>query len=296
MSKVKVHLQVQYMNVFNYYKLPVLNVVISGAADVEIIEERYGYGNSYGHRHYRNIYKADEQYMSQVINLLGRTTMPPGRLVYPFQCPLPMDNLPCTYQAQYGNINYQVSAHLGTFSEMDIREAVPILVGPMLDLNRISLIGYEPAEYTDAIEVGGGCCTRGKAIRLQISVPKRHFIPGEILRFTVVVDNKSNRVLNGTAMRLVLTVTCSAQGTDRRHETNVIAMAGPDIKANSVTVWEVNDFMVPTGLLPSFLGGCNIIRAEYSLQVIIKVQVALNNFIYEVIIKSINLTVQCDWK
>jgi len=253
-----------------YSGLPVLNVVVSGKADVEIVVQTHGTNLGAGYTHY---YRETETYLNAVIPLLGKTNLS-GRLVFPFDCPLPTDHLPCTFGNIYGAISYKVTAHWGTFTENDIRKEVPFIVAPFLDLNRTSLLGYiEPSLNTDAVDVGGGCFSSGKITKLEVYFPKRYFIPGEFIRFTVIIKNGNDGWVRNSTMKLVLDTASSAEGMDRSNETTLEEMYGPDVKPKSEAVWEVNDFMVPVtqhpyGVIPTGLGGgCGLFRANYYLRV-----------------------------
>jgi len=213
--------------------------------------------------------------LSGTLTLLGPCILQTGRVVFPFQYSLPTEALPCTFVASHGRIHYEILAQLHTpLFNYDIREGISFIIGPLLDLNKINLHNFPPAHYVDEKQVGGCCgCGGNDKIKLQIIVPKRHFVPGEFIRFTVILDNHAGTDLLSGRMSLVMTILCAAQGRVRQDETVHAQLMGPAVPKNASQTWIVDDMWIPVltpvGLPPTGLGGCSIIDVQYGLRVFI---------------------------
>lgn len=83
-------------------------------------------------------YSRDVQTKTHYNNFLGGDDdeLPPGKYVYPFSFLLP-DNLPSTYDSEYGYIRYKIEAVVNRPWKFDYECDIFIIVVSPIDLNKI---------------------------------------------------------------------------------------------------------------------------------------------------------------
>jgi len=225
----------------------------------------------------------NETYFTSAIPLLGQSIIPKGNTKFPFEYSLPTSNLPCSIETPNGNVSYRVAVHAKSpenvnddYPEKDLRSSIHFIVGPLLDLNRYPrLADFTTITHFEEVQIiAGKCCSCSDSnyVKVHIIVPKRVFIPGELVRFGMQIQNSSERDLECGTMQLVLAINCISRGRRADAEHILAEIKGPAVNARCTQNWEVDNLMIPAtgplGLPPTGLGGgCNVVDADYGLKV-----------------------------
>jgi len=206
-----------------------------------------------------------------------KLTLPSGTFTYPFNFPLPA-NLPSSFNSSIGRITYSITARIKRpWYKFDIKDTKIISVIGLLDLN------YPGLPIVNGISMYNGfflekskticclCCSSGP-VKMEITLPKIIYVPGEDLKFTVEMANYSSRNVSETLCSLFQVATFFAEGHQKEIEVCVKSINGPRASRGSEETWTessmTNPLRVPP-LLPSGLAGqVTIIDVQYILRVI----------------------------
>ena len=102
-------------------------------------------------------------------------------------------------------------------------------------------------------------------------MPKLGFIPGEILAFQAIIDNRSSYTVAKVVFQFIQDITLSAKNKTRRFQKTITEAIYPNmIKGNKYEVWNGALLTVPIISCPSSNGLSSIIDINYS--VVLKVK------------------------
>jgi hypothetical protein len=97
-------------------------------------------------------------------------------------------------------------------------------------------------------------------------VPKQGFVPGEVIRFRVELNNGSGRDVTKMEVCLMQNFLFHAQGDSKKANRKVAVVLYPgQINANSTLLWDDGAIVIPPPLCSSFNGICRIIQLNYSI-------------------------------
>jgi len=135
-------------------------------------------------------------------NLVSKRTIMITRGVvhrYPFLLKLPRD-LPPTFSGTYGYISYKLVVFIRKpFREMYIGASKSLKIAPVLDLNDQACQFQMPVQEERRLRLGpeAGEGNIGRKVILKVNLEKLAFVPDQLIRFTVGVDNRSSLSLKG---------------------------------------------------------------------------------------------------
>lgn len=215
-------------------------------------------------------YEGEEQYIDTIQYLVGNNfgelTLAPGSYSYDFQCYLP-PNLPSTFDYdESGYVEYSVTIHVVTPSE--IKEACNVtfnVIAP-LDLN-MHPRSKDPIHLQ--LEEMYSCCLCGSGpLTVDIKLPYTGYCPGQKMPIELTCENKSNIEIQKVNFFLNKQVTLHSQQpkSDYEFPSDVVSdvSRGP-VPCDATRRWTV-DLDVPS-LDPSNLLNCKLIDIFYKLEV-----------------------------
>lgn len=228
------------------------------------------YSDNYSTTHYSE----HEKYLNLNKILVGRPGgnlyLEEGEHSYPFEFHLP-ENLPSSFEHHIGQIRYSIRGIIETsqFFSGDKCTIKPFAVKNSIDLNKLSPSLREPMEVYDSKNV---IFSLGGQIQARLRVEKCCFVPGETIRFTASINNRSNRRVIRTSVKLVQDL--SFFGTYKfifknsltKHDYRDVAriVINKEIEAHeSQEVFTFEPLVIPP-VIPS-QNSSNIIRINYLL-------------------------------
>lgn len=124
-----------------------------------------------------------------------------GNYTYPFQIDLP-NNIPSSFEHTFGKIRYSLQGTIDIPWAFDKHTVKTITVISNLDLNQLSPTLRQPYGLSETKILCCGCCA-SDPITATFNVLKCGFVPGESLIYNISIDNKSNRDVIETTIKLV---------------------------------------------------------------------------------------------
>jgi len=233
----------------------------------------------------RDLYSDEEPIISETKILEPTKKLKAGGYIYAFQFVLP-HGIPCTFEHINGQINYEIVAELKTFGlySSDLRTEIPLIVHPNVDLNQMNLSDYGDYDmcFDCRLDNTSICpCVSSKAeiLRLSLTLPKRFFTMGELIEFSIKIDNATRKPVSYLQLELFKTFTFSGVASFTQvpfQELSVdkacAEVVGPIIPPRSLFTWDDTQdaFLFPVQPEPEAtgLGGsCRIIDLQYFLHV-----------------------------
>ncbi|CAD6199616.1 unnamed protein product [Caenorhabditis auriculariae] len=208
-------------------------------------------------------------------------TLLPGNYNFPFSFVLPL-NCPPSYEGLYGYIRYRVKVELDRPWRFDKTANKCFSVIPTFDLNSIPQARF--ASITSDSKETGALFRRGR-VSMNVQVPKTGFVPGEILRLYVSINNESSKPVTSLRAKLIQrtnyvayrnsfgghsTVHTIVKGShEHRCEDKTVAKCELKINSSPKNAFQqAVDLRIPA-VVPSF-NVCPIISVDYEL--IVKVE------------------------
>ncbi|XP_068085936.1 arrestin domain-containing protein 2 [Anabrus simplex] len=247
-----------------------IEVRFRGRAEVEWKESRTVRDSNGKSRTVWETYSACESYFENRKYLVGSEqgdmALPVGNHAFPFILTLP-NNLPSSFEGQYGNVRYTVKATMKRPWKFDHDAKAAFTVLSQLDLNSERNI-QEPYKAVKEKFLCCCCCKSGP-ITLIATVPVTGFVPGQDIPIFLEVDNtNTDVVISNIICKLKKTVWFSARhlGHDKVRKTE-----------DKVASVETNEMVGLTGcgnwtlklkvpsVPASYLKHCNIIDIKYEL-------------------------------
>ncbi|KRZ52897.1 Glycoprotein 3-alpha-L-fucosyltransferase A [Trichinella nativa] len=206
----------------------------------------------------------DTQYVDQYEGRL----VPGGCHRIPFAFRLP-DHVPSSYEGLYGHVRYDCTAVLSRAWKLDLvcRKAFRVVAAE--DLNTIPDIG-RPLKFRETQEIFC-CCFRRGSLGLDVHLPKRGYVPGELLDASCEIVNNSTKTVD-------LVIVTLKQHVSFRGKTALLSHAGVKQVSKDVTQLEWTtaiapgaanrfnfQFVVPA--VPPRMLSCGIIDIHYLLKI-----------------------------
>ena len=190
-------------------------------------------------------------------------SLPPGESSYPFSFQLPT-TIPSSFEHSIGRVWYKVKAMISrSHSHKSFNCKVHFSVTNSLDLNFEAGID-KPRSVNGHKHFGCFCCNSGP-LSAVIRLNKVGFLPGESIKVSAEIDNKSARQVKGSCARIIQKLTFR---TANKTKTDIKILAEASrgvIPAGGEDQW--SDVQIPVPHVPpSQLPYCKIIDIEYSLQ------------------------------
>ena len=177
-----------------------------------------------------------------------------GQTKLPFQFLLPFD-LPSSLTHKNAEIKYTLEATIKRpWAIRDQKVKMIINISSSLDMNIFPAL-KEPVMVKNT--------NSSQPIDISISMPKRGFIPGELLNLIVFIENKSKLNISSVAFFLTQVITCYSQAGSHSFWNIIVREVIPK-KIDAKTFQKLNlNIPIPCDICPSKNGNCSIISIFY---------------------------------
>jgi len=211
-------------------------------------------------------HRSNEIYVNHRVYLVGdgnnSMQITAGDYEYPFRLQLP-ENIPSSFVGEYGRIVYNIKAVVDRPWRFDHETVAFFTVDGIYDLNR-EPSASSPRSLSDHKMLGFLCCQSGP-VSATIQTDRSGYVPGERIYLQATADNKADRVMNKTTVKLIQTITFHAGGRTKVCETTVLEATKGSIPAGESDSWHDTALKIPV-LPPSELPHCNNIHIRYIIE------------------------------
>jgi hypothetical protein len=196
----------------------------------------------------------------------GDVTIQPGTTYYPFHFTLPTD-LPSSFNGSVGKVVYLVTALMKrSWYTCDVKATLQFTVNGVLDLNKNPEAQLPLSAARDKYVCC--CCCKSGPIGFKLNLPRRGFVPGEIVPFIAEMTNMSRRKVKGVTASIVQTVQYHAGGRTKANEFTIVMSQFGELAEGQSETWMKREGLRITPVPPTGLaGGCRIIDVQYELNV-----------------------------
>ncbi|XP_077989239.1 arrestin domain-containing protein 4-like [Glandiceps talaboti] len=219
-----------------------------------------------------------------------------GEHKFPFQLRLPPNDLPCSFEGDYGYVRYFASCVLQRprATDIDTRNGFTIL-GLPVDLNTITDVQV-PME-TELVKQVSCCFVRSGRVAMTASINRRGYTPGDRIAINLDLENNTNRKVTCVKATLVQEVMYQAKrgGSGRTKKRRTVQTAkglnSPGCKANERLRWNGKTLTVPP-VPPTGLEGCPFIDIQYfvKLRALVKGESRSLDVSFSVVVGTVPIT------
>ncbi|XP_011504212.1 PREDICTED: arrestin domain-containing protein 3 [Ceratosolen solmsi marchali] len=251
-------------------KIKAIQLRVKGEADTYWSTDRQELNNDGRYRTETDVVTAHEEYFKAQFYILGSSSgeqieLPSGTHSFPFNYVLP-PNLPSSFESDFGRIRYTMKAILDRPWKFDHETKVAFTVISHLDLNQ-QPNASEPVLLEKNKTFCCLCCGT-PPLSVNISLPVRGYVPGQMIPIKVNVENQSGVTVETLKLVLekIVTYTATTPHSEKKVVENTVAEVskGP-VGGNETTSYE-QTVKVPS-IPPSNLNNCGIIDLEYKLKI-----------------------------
>ena len=265
------------------YKAQALKLKFGGKEHVHWSEIRYHkYGTGENRRTDRETvyYVGNETLFQNEIILAGNGdddfTLPPDRYEYPFRFQLP-PQLPATFSSSFGSISYQLDVIIKrSWYKANDKASKALVVCGIYDLNQNG-DASQPGEAIGNKTVCCLCWASGPIVAV-IDIPRKGFVPGDVIPVQVEIQNNSTRDILEIKLALVQVVVHTAgshYGKSSRTLNNQVATASRDgVQPGQSDTWR-GDLLTVPHVQPTTTGK-HIIDVWYHLYLEVRIAKARN--------------------
>ncbi|XP_069039375.1 arrestin domain-containing protein 1 [Lepisosteus oculatus] len=207
----------------------------------------------------------EEQYFNSTLSVANKGTLAAGAHSFPFQFPIP-GLAPTSFEGPFGKILYRVRAVIDTprFAK-DYKAEKPFYLLNLLNLNEVPDI--EKPSLAVATKKFTYLLVKTGTVMLKARSDLRGYAPGQVIKLTAEVHNKSGKDTSCVLASLIQKVTYKTKRTifDLR---TIAEVEGAGVKAGKHAEWKEQIIVPP--LPQSAVPGCSLIQIDYFLQVSLK--------------------------
>ncbi|XP_037340751.1 arrestin domain-containing protein 1b [Pungitius pungitius] len=207
----------------------------------------------------------EEQYFNRTVSVADRGTLAPGEYTFPFQFLIPVA-APTSFEGPFGKIIYRVRVNIDTprFSK-DYKAQKPFYLLNMLNLNEVTDI--EHPNDTATTKKFSYLLVKTGTLMLKAGSDLRGYIPGQVIKLSTEIHNKSGKDTGCVLASLIQKVTYKTKRPvfDLR---TIAEVEGAGVKAGKHAEWREQIIVPP--LPQSALDGCSLIDIDYFIQVSLK--------------------------
>lgn len=228
----------------------------------------------------KEIHTGSERYVDQRVVLFNPAqyqTMEPGEYSYHFTTVLP-SSLPETFESRAGNVTYYCKASVKTNPSMALfhkdkyKEKVPFTVHANVPVNLLDSLSEIPTvSITD--ELPWGCCIciciRTGKLTTSLNLNKKVYVPGENIIINAEINNQTSEALDFLEATLKQKITYIGTSSEKYEINDGICKTScsDTLTPHAIFLWRNAVMKLPKSLPATDLGGCNIIKVEYTLEV-----------------------------
>ncbi|CAL1569636.1 unnamed protein product [Knipowitschia caucasica] len=207
----------------------------------------------------------EEQYFNSTLSVADKGTLSPGEHTFPFQFLIPAA-VPTSFEGPFGKIFYRVKAAIDTprFSK-DYKAQRQFYLLNMLNLNIVPAIQHP--SYAVVTKKFTYMLVKTGTLMLKVHSDLRGYIPGQVIRLSTEIHNKSGKDTGCVLASLIQKVTYRSKRPVMDLRT-IAEVEGAGVKAGKHAEWREQIIVPP--LPQSALAGCSLIHIEYFIQVSLK--------------------------
>ncbi|KAL7854096.1 hypothetical protein AOLI_G00209400 [Acnodon oligacanthus] len=207
----------------------------------------------------------EEQYVSSMLSVADKGTLPPGEHTFSFQFLIPA-HAPTSFEGPFGKIIYRVRAVIDTprFSK-DYKTQRPFYLLNMLNLNEVPDI--QQPSFAVTTKKFTYLLVKTGTLMLKARSDLRGYTSGQIIKLSTEIHNKSGKDTGCVIASLIQKVTYKTKRPmfDLR---TIAEVEGAGVKAGKHAEWREQIIVPP--LPQSGLAGCSLIDIDYFIQVSLK--------------------------
>ncbi|XP_036791573.1 arrestin domain-containing protein 1 isoform X2 [Oncorhynchus mykiss] len=204
----------------------------------------------------------EEQYFSSTLSVADKGTLKQGDHIFPFKFLIPA-SIPTSFEGNYGKIMYRVRAFIDTsrFSK-DYKTEKPFYLLSLLNLNDVPDIhGPSSSSVTKTFTYLLGAKTGTVVLKAQSDM--KGYTPGQVIKLTTEIDNRSGKTTGTVVARLIQKVTYQTKKPTIDLRT-LVQVEGTGVKADKQAEWKEQIIVPP--LRQSSMADCGLINMEYFIQ------------------------------
>ncbi|XP_020345295.1 arrestin domain-containing protein 1-like [Oncorhynchus kisutch] len=208
----------------------------------------------------------EEQYFSSTLSVADKGTLKQGDHSFPFKFLIPA-SIPTSFEGNYGKIMYRVRAFIDTsrFSK-DYKTEKPFYLLSLLNLNEVPDIhGPSSSSITKTFTYLLGVKTGTVVLKAQSDM--KGYTPGQVIKLTTEIDNRSGKTTGTVVARLIQKVTYQTKKPTIDLRT-LVQVEGTGVKADKQAEWKEQIIVPP--LRQSSMADCGLINMEYFIQISLK--------------------------
>ncbi|XP_028664678.1 arrestin domain-containing protein 1a isoform X2 [Erpetoichthys calabaricus] len=230
----------------------------------------------------------EEQYFSSTLTMAEKGSLPPGEHCYPFRFPLPV-SCPTSFEGPFGRIEYRIRATIDTprFAK-DYKTQKAFYVLNLLNLNEIPDI--EQPNTVSTSKKFSYLLVKTGTLTLTAGSDLRGYTPGQVIKLSAAVHNKSGKDSSSILASLIQKVTYKSKRSIYDLRT-IAEVEGAGVKGGKNAEWREQIIVPP--LPQSTIRSCTLIQIDYFLQVSLKspeILVTLPIYIGNIAINSLPVT------
>uniref|UniRef100_A0A3B4B0X7 Arrestin C-terminal-like domain-containing protein n=1 Tax=Periophthalmus magnuspinnatus TaxID=409849 RepID=A0A3B4B0X7_9GOBI len=202
----------------------------------------------------------EEQYFNSTLSVADKGTLSSGEHTFPFQFVIPAA-VPTSFEGPFGKIVYRIKAAIDTprFSK-DYKAQRQFYLLNLLNLN------HHPS-YAVVTKKFNYLLVKTGTLMLKARSDLRGYIPGQVIRLSTEIHNKSGRDTGCVLASLIQKVTYRTKRPVMDLRT-IAEVEGAGVKAGKHAEWREQIIVPP--LPQSELAGCSLIHIDYFIQVSLK--------------------------
>ncbi|KAG4070354.1 hypothetical protein HA402_006496 [Bradysia odoriphaga] len=248
---------------------------VQGYAHVEWTESRQVQRDGKSHTEYTT-YSSHETMFQQYQTLAGTRSGPEERLtagtyVYHARFVLPA-SLPENHENDYGHIRYEAKVHMDVPWGFDEKERTSFYINPRFDLNEFPHL-REPV-HEAASKTFGCCCWESEPLQIFNVLPRRGFVPGDRVPYSIELKNDSDVAIDSATVRLVERIVYHAHSPRSKTRESSRTLWSYDFTSGNnrqlVSALQNKVYSTEIYFNPSwdfqYFTGCGIITVEYHLK------------------------------
>lgn len=211
-----------------------------------------------------------------------------GSHVYQARFVLPQQ-LPESHAGKDGHVRYDVKVHINVPWNFDEKQTTLFYVAPRFDLKRFQHLREQVC--IEAKKTFGCYCWESDPLYIYNILPRRGFVPGERVQFTLELNNDSDVSICGAYVKLVEKIVYHARRpSSRTRQCSRILWEHHFTSQNGQLVAFMQNKKCSTDLYfdPAwgfrFLDGCGIITVEYYIQSEVRASGCYSNLLNSMLI------------
>ena len=168
-------------------------------------------------------------------------SLPSGSHEYQFSFSLPTENIPSTFEGEFGYIRYILKAKLlRPGKDATVKRAV--VVNELIDANNEI---YASGDNGETFQESKGFCVLLGHFHMTVDINRKCYSPGETMFINVTADNNTNRDLPELYAKLVQQTTYLTKTNSKTISKEICTIEGTPVQRKSFESWEHRALSIP---------------------------------------------------